>query len=203
MPIVSPFAFGAPAFSMNARRQSKPKSHAGSLLVAHPVLRDPGFRRTVVLLSGHDPEGALGIVLNRPMNRSLGSLGGEFALGPLSEVPLFKGGPVAPQQVLLCAWRSQLGGESEGFQLMFGIDPDKAAELVGQPGVGLRAFLGYAGWSAGQLEKELKSDTWVVSNLPPTLMETSPDVRLWREVLGNVNAEWRLHANEPDDPSVN
>ncbi|AHF93078.1 hypothetical protein OPIT5_25555 [Opitutaceae bacterium TAV5] len=179
------------------------KSYAGSLLVAHPVLRDPNFRRTVVLLSGHDGEGALGIVLNRPLRKSLGSLGGEFALGPLAHVPLFNGGPVAGRQVLLCAWRSQLGGDAEGFQLMFGIDPEKAAELAGQPGVGLRAFLGYAGWSAGQLEQELKQDTWVVSNLPASLMETEPDVRLWRVVLDGVDERWRLDTGEPDDPSVN
>lgn len=178
-------------------------SLAGSVLLAHPVLRDEHFRRTVVLISSHDAEGAMGVVLNRPMHRKLAELGSDFALGPLAEVPVFDGGPVAKRQIILCAWRPHIDGEGDGLQLLFGLDRERALELAGEEGVSLRAFLGYAGWSAGQLEGELARDTWVVSDLDPDTADLPPDERLWRHLLGGIDARWRLLAGEPDDPGLN
>lgn len=86
---------------------------------------------------------------------------------------------------------------------MFGLEAERAAALVEEEGVRLRAFLGYAGWSGGQLETELARDTWVVSPLLPDLMEREPDATLWRGVLGEMDHEWKLLADEPDDPSAN
>lgn len=180
---------------------SRSETLAGSLLLAHPRLSDDNFRRTVVLISKHDDEGAMGVVLNRPLGRQLGQLTQDFAFTELAEVPLFKGGPVEPNQVILCAWRAQ--PEGEGFQLMFGLDPERALTLAKDKEMHLRAFLGYAGWSAGQLEGELKGDFWVTSDLQPELMEIKPDVSLWRTVLGAMGDEWRLEAGEPDDPELN
>jgi putative transcriptional regulator len=67
----------------------------------------------------------------------------------------------------------------------------------------MRAFLGYAGWTGGQWEEEMQRDTWVVSPLVADLLEDSPDEGLWRDLLGQIDEEWRLLANEPDDPSLN
>ena len=170
-------------------------------MLAHPALREPNFRRTVVLLSSHDAEGAMGVVLNRPMNKTLGELTDAFSSSPLAEIELFEGGPVQTEQVILCAWRPHPDGE--GYQLMFGIDPEKAAELIGGENVHLRAFLGYAGWTAGQLESEMKQNTWVVSNLVADLVDAQPDDGLWRELLSQIDHEWKLLAGEPDDPSLN
>ena len=179
-------------------------SLAGSLLLAHPVLREETFRRTAILMSSHDSEGAMGVVLNRPLNRRLGELGGEFAMGPLADVPLFDGGPVAKRQLILCAWRpTLLEGDEEGVQLLFGLDPERATELVGEAGVQVRGFLGYAGWSGGQLEAELERDTWVVAELDPDLIELRPDEGLWRKALSEIDPQWRLLAGEPDDPGRN
>ena len=181
------------------------ESLAGSLLLAHPVLRDATFRRTAILMSSHDAEGAMGVVLNRPMNKRLGELGGDFALGPLADVPVFDGGPVEKRQLILCAWRPEPGGDGDGesIQLLFGLDPDRAGELAGQEGVQVRAFLGYAGWSGGQLEGELARDTWVVADLEPELIRHRPDESLWRRVLSELAPQWRLLAGEPDDPTLN
>ena len=181
------------------------ESLAGSLLLAHPVLRDATFRRTAILMSSHDAEGAMGVVLNRPMNKRLGELGGDFALGPLVDVPVFDGGPVEKRQLILCAWRPEPGGDGDGesIQLLFGLDPDRAGELAGQEGVQVRAFLGYAGWSGGQLEGELARDTWVVADLEPELIRHRPDESLWRRVLSELAPQWRLLAGEPDDPTLN
>lgn len=185
----------------STRKPEDTESLAGSLLLAHPSLKETTFRRTAILLSNHDTEGAMGLVLNRPMNRVLSELGGDFAFGPLARVPLFNGGPVEPGQLLLCAWRPHDDGE--GFQLFFGISPDRAAELAVEESVHLRAFLGYAGWSGGQLEGELKRDTWVVADLVPDLLTLPPDEKLWRHILCGLDPEWKLMANEPDDPGLN
>ena len=86
---------------------------------------------------------------------------------------------------------------------MFGIDPQKAEELIADEDVHLKAFVGYAGWTGGQLEGELKQNTWLVSQLVADLLDESPDERLWRELLGQIDHEWKLLANEPEDPSLN
>jgi putative transcriptional regulator len=184
---------------MRSHGEKSPESLAGSLLVAHPALRDANFRHVVVLMTAHGPEGAMGVIVNRPLERSLRELGGDFALGPLAAVPLFNGGPVQKEQLILAGWRTQ----PHGFQLHLGIDPQKAASLFDTEGVSLRAFLGYAGWSAGQLENELKSGSWIVADAPTDLFAHPADESLWRTILSGEGEEWRLLADEPDDPEVN
>lgn len=183
---------------MRERRITK-ETLAGSLLLAHPAMRDPNFRHSVVLMSAHNAEGAMGVVLNRPLRKRLGELSGDFALGPLASVPLFKGGPVQTEQLVLVAWQVH----PEGFRLHFGIEPERAEELLAENGTQVRGFLGYSGWSAGQLENEMRMQTWVVTNLPEDLLTHSQDESLWRIVLGREGAEWRLLADEPDRPELN
>lgn len=184
---------------MRERRQSPPKSLAGALLLAHPAMRDPNFRRSIVLMSVHNEEGAMGVVLNRPLGRRLGELNGEFALGALASVPLFQGGPVQPEQLLLVVWQPQ----EDGFRLHFGVEPERAVQLAAEEGTQLRAFLGYSGWGGGQLEQELKQNTWLVSDVPAGLLQGPQDAAMWRTVVSALGSEWRLLASEPDDMSLN
>jgi putative transcriptional regulator len=184
---------------MRERRKVTKETLAGSLLLAHPALKDPNFRRSVILMSAHNAEGAMGVVLNRPLGKSLGQLSGDFALGPLAGVPLFKGGPVQTEQLVLAAWQVQ----PDGFRLHFGIEPDKALQLLSEDGTHVRGFLGYSGWSAGQLENEMKHRTWIVADVPEDLLAQEQDDTLWRRVLGREGDEWRLLAGEPDDPTAN
>ena len=186
---------------MTARNPNSASELGGSLLLAHPSLRDENFKHTVILVASHDSEGAMGVVLNRPLDKFLGELNTDFGLSGLAKVPLFAGGPVETSQVILCVWRPN--PESDGFQLMFGIDPQRAEELVNEEGVHMRAFLGYTGWTAGQVEDELERETWVVSPLVADLLEDSPDEQLWRDLLAQIDDEWKLLADEPDDPSLN
>ncbi len=184
---------------MRERRTSTKESLAGQLLLAHPALRDSNFCRTVVLMSAHDSDGAMGVVLNRPLGQRLSQLNGQFALGPLSDVEVFRGGPVQTEQLILAAWQFR----SDGFKLYFGIEPEKAEQLKTEDGLHVRAFLGYSGWVRGQLEKELKQDTWVIAHVPGDLLEQPQDKGLWRAVLGGMGPEWKLLANEPEDPAEN
>lgn len=188
---------------MKERRNSpkKPDSLAGQLLLAHPALREKTFKRTVILLSAHNHEGAMGVVLNRPLDKQLGELNTEFALGPLAGVPIYNGGPVETEQLIIVSW--QWLEEDNAFQLHFGIEPGQAAELVGTPGVTLRAFLGYSGWGQGQLENEMKHDTWLVSPVEGEILGKSDGVGLWRQILTALDPELKLLVDEPDDPTVN
>ena len=171
---------------------------AGSLLLAHPALKDPHFRKSVILMSMHDKGGAMGVVLNRPLGKRLSGLNGEFALGPLAKVPVYSGGPVQDRQLILVAWEIR----KDGFRMHFGIEPPKAEECLND-GMEVRAFLGYSGWTGGQLENELKHNTWVLSDIPEDLILHDQDDSLWRSVLGAKGDEWRLLADEPDDVSQN
>jgi putative transcriptional regulator len=179
--------------------ESPTESLAGSLLLAHPVLRDPNFRRTAVLMSTHGPEGAMGVVLNRPLGKRLGELKSDFALGPLSATPIFTGGPVQTDQLILAAWQSR----EDAFQLHFGIDPEKAAQMLSDESTRLRAYLGYSGWDAGQLERELKSGTWIVASPPADLFERPMKEALWRSLLSEEGEQWRLLVDEPEEPGKN
>ena len=176
---------------------------AGSLLVAHPDLSDQNFRRAVVLVSAHTREdGALGVILNRPLERTLGEVHGEFAFGPLAGVKLYRGGPVSPEQMLLSAW--QWNAEEGIFRLHFGISKEKAEELLqNEPGTEVRGFLGYAGWTGGQLEGELKEKAWVIASIEQPVFEKEEGEGLWKNLLGRVKPELRFRADAPDDPSVN
>ncbi|HEY8993985.1 MAG TPA: YqgE/AlgH family protein [Lacunisphaera sp.] len=187
---------------MKERRTArKPTSLAGQLLLAHPVLRDPSFRRTVVLLSSHNDEGAMGVVLNRPMGKQMGELNAEFALGPLAGVPLYYGGPVEQEQLIIVTWH-WIPAE-QAFQLHFGVEVEKAIEMIGLPGVTMRAFLGYSGWSKGQLEEELKHDAWVVTPVEGDWLIKHDGIPLWRGLITHLEPELKVLVDAPDDPTVN
>lgn len=184
---------------MREREKVGRESLAGALLLAHPSLRDPNFRRAVVLMSAHSGSGAMGVVLNRPLGRRLGELKGDFALGPLASVPVCQGGPVEEKQLVLVAWQER----DDGFRLHFGIEPEKAAQLFDEEATSLRAYVGYSGWSEGQLENELGQNTWVVAPAPSDLFSLPPDDNLWRTLLSREGEEWKLLADEPDEPEKN
>jgi len=110
---------------MKERRTARKTDRlAGQLLLAHPALRDPNFKRTVILLSAHDGDGAMGVVLNRPLDKQLGEVNSVFAFGLLAGVPVYAGGPVEPEQLIIVSW--QWLETDHAFQLHFGIEPDKA-----------------------------------------------------------------------------
>lgn len=187
---------------MRERRVARPREEvAGQLLLAHPAMKDDNFRRAVVLMSVHNPEGAMGVVINRPMGRQLGELETEFAFGPLAGVPIYLGGPVEPKQLIIAAWRWL--DDQQTFQLHFGIEPDKANELLGTPGVTVRAFLGYSGWGKGQLENEMKHRTWFVAPVDSDVLGRCDGPDLWRLILGGMDPELKLLADEPEDPELN
>jgi putative transcriptional regulator len=185
---------------MKQRRQTQ-ESLAGQLLLAHPSMKDSNFGRAVVLLSAHDVDGALGVVINNPLGKRLGDLNTDFALSPLSKVPLYRGGPVETEKLILAAWRWR--DATADFELQFGIDIARAELLALDPRATLRGFLGYSGWGKGQLEREMGLNTWFTAGPADFNLSAEDGPALWRMILGSMDPQLKLLADEPDDPALN
>lgn len=181
---------------------SEPPSMAGSLLLADPELPDPHFRRTVVLISSHSAEdGAMGVILNRPTGECLADLDPHLVYDKLGDVPVYEGGPVQADQILLGAW--SWTGEAHVFRLFLGIDADKARELQGQENTLVRAFKGYSGWGKGQMEAEIEVRSWTVATITPDVFGHLEGVPLWKELIRQVHPEWTLRIERPERPDLN
>jgi putative transcriptional regulator len=184
----------------------------GRLLAATPMLGDPNFRRTVILVVEDDPdEGTLGVVLNRPTEVPLDQVLDTWT--PLVTGPpvVFRGGPVSPNSALALAlargedepvgWRSL-----DGTPMMSRIglvDLGAPPELLAGGISSMRVFAGYAGWGAGQLRDEIDEGAWyVLSGEPADAFFAEPE-RLWPAVLRRQGGDLALVATYPDDPVLN
>src|SRR6266480_7797745 len=107
-----------------------PESFAGSLLIAHPNMLDPNFRRAVLFISVHDPEdGALGVILNRPLDKQVADLVNDEPPAGLANVPVFLGGPVGRNQLMFAAFEWQKG---EGLKINHNVNLEEAIDAAGQ-----------------------------------------------------------------------
>lgn len=143
----------------------------------------------------------MGVVLNRPLGKQLGELNPTFAMGPLAGVPLYAGGPVERDNLIIVTW--QWIPADVAFQLTFGVELERAADMLGQPGLTMRAFLGYSGWSQGQLENEMRHDTWIPTPVEGDWLIKYDGVPLWRQLLIHAKPDLRVLADAPEDPTVN
>jgi putative transcriptional regulator len=187
-------------------------SLSGRLLVATPLLGDPNFRRTVILIVEDEPEeGTLGVVLNRPTEVQVGQVlesWTELVTGPSV---VFKGGPVSPNSALALAlaqgddeplgWRS-LDGSSLTARIGL-VDLEAPPELLAGGITSLRVFAGYAGWGPGQLQAEIEEGAWYVLVGEPTDAFLAEPEQLWPAVLRRQGGEFAIVATYPDDPMLN
>lgn len=181
--------------------RNKEQSYAGSLLVAHPNMLDPNFRRAVLFLSAHTADdGALGIILNRPLEKHVSEVVSEAPLNALDNVPVFFGGPVGRDRLIFASleWKS-----GEGLKLNHNVDVDEANKQIGKNPGSIRAFIGYAGWGAGQLEAEMKQNAWVIRKPDRAAMKLDRLPRLWFDIMRGLGPWFKLLAATPDDPSLN
>jgi putative transcriptional regulator len=179
------------------------ESLRGKLLIASPALVDPNFARSVVLMTEHSEDGAMGIVLNRPAETTAREL--MPALGEIAnDDPLFIGGPVQPQAVVLLAEFADPSAAAWIVVADVGLasaetDLDDLGDAVRRG----RFYAGYSGWGPGQLELELEIDSWIVEPpLPTELFPEDPD-GLWSDVLERKGGSYTLISRMPDDTSLN
>ena len=177
----------------------KPRCLAGSLLVAHPSMLDPNFRRTVLFISAHDPDdGAMGVIINRPLDKNVADLVTEVPPQNLADVPVFLGGPVGNNQLMLAAFEWQKGSGLKLNHHALTAFPETSDDTPS-----IRAFLGYAGWSAGQLEAEMKQKAWIVQKPSRATLKFERVSRLWFDIMNKLGPWYRMLAAAPDDPSLN
>ena len=178
------------------------RSFAGSLLVAHPNMLDPNFRRTVLFVSEHEPnEGALGVIINRPLDRPVTELVSSTPPAGLGDVPVFLGGPVGKNQLMFAAFEWQ---KDAGLKLNHNIAFDESTDSGDQENLlTVCAFVGYAGWGAGQLETEVKQKAWLIQKAVPSLLKLDRLANLWFDIMRTLGPWYKMLAAAPDDPSLN
>lgn len=177
----------------------------GQLLLDSGELRGSFFQRTVVLICQHDAEGAFGLVLNRATGSSAGDMIVADLPDNLKSCPLYLGGPVQPTALSYLHTDSFVPDANVMANLSLGHSLDALTEIGESfsPTRKIKLFAGYSGWSAGQLEDEIKRNAWLIH--PATLdlvFETDP-ADLWRKILCEKGWKYRLLAQMPDDLSRN
>ncbi|MES2598878.1 MAG: YqgE/AlgH family protein [Verrucomicrobiota bacterium] len=176
-------------------------SLTGNLLLAVPSMRDPNFSRTVVFMAAHtSKEGAFGYVLNRPLDQRVSDLLPDQSLGALGQVRVYVGGPVATDKL---AFASLHWNRKEGTlrcQTHLSVN-DALHEL--SMGHEVRGFVGYSGWSKGQIEKEIKHRSWIVTPSRKTILTTQPVTKMWTAVLEEMGAVYQLMAHIPEKVELN
>lgn len=181
------------------------QSLRGRLLLDGGNLQGSWFHRTVVLICQHDLEGAFGLVLNRPSGRQVGeAIEGDLP-EPLKALPLFIGGPVQPGALSFLHHDVFLPDASVMPNVDLGHSLDQLVELAGgfSGTRKLLVFAGYAGWSAGQLDDEIKRHAWLIHPATAELVFGAEPGDLWRGILRQRGAKYRLLAESPEDPEVN
>ena len=173
----------------------------GKLLIAEPSLRDGVFNKSVILLTGHSSEsGAFGLILNHPTGKVVGDFlkGKEFA--SLRHLAVHKGGPVLHDQLTFSSfwWSRKLG-----LRWAMRISAQEATDHARRPERIVRAFVGYSGWSAGQLENELRRQSWFPVNPQPDLLGHEHDQGLWAALLRRLSPLHRILAEAPENPLLN
>ncbi len=162
-------------------------SLAGTLLLAHPSMRDENFEQVVIFVSINDQEdGSFGVVLNRPSGRRLNAVLPDADLDLLSMAPVYLGGPVATDQLLMVAfrWMPVEPNSTEGsWSWRHDLNLETARGVVQDEGAILRVFEGYTGWSKGQLESELERNIWVVHEPDGRLLDPEAQLELWKTLI--------------------
>jgi putative transcriptional regulator len=169
-------------------------SFNNQLLIAMPGMADPNFSSTVTLICEHNSDGALGIVINRPMGMNLGGLFAQLAVpdpdAAASRIPVLDGGPVARDRGVV------LHNPHAEFESSVAVSPDIQLTLsrdildaiaAGKGPKRSLVALGYAGWQPGQLEAEMLANAWLSVPATPELIFDVPFSKRWitaADILG-------------------
>ncbi len=169
-----------------ARRPAGTAPAPGRFLIASPRLLDPNFVRTVVLLTHYGPEGAMGLVINRPSEVSIAHAVPELSEFSRSSEKLFLGGPVARKDLFLLV---QAGDQPKRSSHVFGDvylgrHRDVLQEVIGEreSDTSFRVYAGYTGWGPGQLDAELARGDWLVKPADADSVFFDEE-KLWQRLL--------------------
>ncbi len=178
----------------------------GKLLIAAPFLSDPDFSRSVVFLCEHGEEGTMGFILNQPSALTLGDLLTDQLLF-MPPLAIYQGGPVQPDTLhILHRMPEVLGGMPVAPGVYWGGSYETLKEIAREGNYkeqDLRLFMGYSGWSEGQLDREMTENSWLVGAATEQLLfETEPHL-VWKQAISSLGSNYSFLANMPIDPQLN
>lgn len=178
---------------------------AGLLLISPPMVKDPNFKRSVVLLCEHTPDGSFGLILNRPLGVQLAEV---LELLGNGEHPLLQGGPVQTDTLhFLHTCGEDIPGNvpiADGIFWGGEFDVMKVFLRTGEISPRhARFYLGYAGWGPGQLDREIDEGGWILAPANEGAVFWTDPADLWRTVLRGMGSEYAMLANFPEDPRLN
>ncbi len=178
----------------------------GDLLISEPYLPDPNFERTVILICDQDENGTVGFVLNKEAQVGLADVMNDF---DGSNISLFVGGPVQQDTLHFIHRSTDLEKESNGISkgIFWGGDYDKVTSMLNTQELDeseIKFFIGYSGWSQGQLLDEMKQKSWIVFRASSLdFIFEKPAEELWKHVLREKGGKFKLISNYPTDPRLN
>jgi putative transcriptional regulator len=182
----------------------KPK--AGRFLISEPFMVDENFKRSVILLTEHGINGTVGYILNHASNLLLSDVMEGLEL---VESPIYFGGPVGSNTLHFihrCYDKLQ-SGDAIGNGIYWGGDFETLKILMQSNLIAddeIKFFMGYSGWDVDQLDKEIKANSWMVSDISyPEIVFGNDDEKLWRDVIVDLGPKYAHVSNFPIDPSLN
>ena len=185
----------------------KNKIESGDILIAEPFMMDSNFKRSVICITDHtSEEGTVGFILNKRMNIKLDELVPDIKTE--EKFSVYFGGPVATDTIHYIHNVGELLENSIKVSrgIYWGGDFEKLKFLINQELIkpkNIRFYLGYSGWSAGQLEEELKTGSWVKSEVDPNYVFKSISSMLWKQTLANKGDRFSVIAQMPNSISLN
>jgi putative transcriptional regulator len=177
----------------------------GKILISEPFLPDTFFNRTIIYLTDHTPQGSVGFILNKMVNIKISSAITGFEGW---DENLNMGGPVAPDTLHYLHKFGDMIPDSVPIQdsISWGGDIDSIRELIKTGKIiksQIRFFLGYSGWSAGQLERELKENSWVIATVNSDIIMNNRGDDTWKRILRSMKNKYKMWADFPDSPEMN
>jgi putative transcriptional regulator len=177
----------------------------GKILISEPFLPDTFFNRSVVYLTDHNPEGSVGFILNKKLDIKICDAVSGFEGWNEN---LNMGGPVAPDTLHYLHSLGELIPKSVQVDkgIWWGGDIDAIREMIRKGSIKtnqIRFFLGYSGWSAGQLERELKENSWMIARVKSETIMSSRGPDSWKRLLRSFKNKYRMWADFPESPEMN
>jgi len=185
---------------------TKAELKKGRVLLAEPFMLDPNFKRTAVLLCEYSmEEGGVGFVMNKPLNMRVDSLIEDF---PEFDAEVFFGGPVATDTIHYVHNVGDLLDDSQPVTngVFWGGDFEKLKFLITSELItpsNIRFFVGYSGWSNGQLENEIEMGSWVTADMDTNYLFRSEPDDLWQQVMQNKGDRFSVISQVPDEANWN
>lgn len=178
---------------------------AGTLLIANVELRDPNFRRSVVLLCEHNERGSFGLILNRPLELGIADVMEDY-MG--ENFPLHWGGPVQTNTLhVLHRYGDIIGDCAEVADgVYWGGDYEQIKSLLATRQIdpsGIKFYLGYSGWGEGQLDDEMQGNSWYLAPADARTVFEEDAERMWSRVLRRKGGDYAIVATFPQDPQLN